>query len=477
MHRLAILAPALSLVALACGGSSDPEPSAGTSDGGTSATTGPAADDGDGTGGTETGASVLPDAPTYYGDVLPILIEHCSACHTEGGIGPFELEDYTLAKDLGEVIALVTDSRTMPPYNANNDGDCNSFQNARWLSQEQIDTIADWVDGGAQEGDPNAPQPEHPQLPLLSGDDIAEHPMPAGYVPIADAAGSNGYDDYQCFLVDLEVSDAPRYLTGYEVVPGNAAVTHHLVGFLVDPEAASASLGSNGEIMALLDQGSPDQPGWDCFGAAGNGVRPEGTPVTWAPGGGAFNFPEGTGIRIDPGYVLVAQMHYNLINGDGADSTVLRLSWADEVEREAVNALQDKFLAAGFSGAAEIPPGQDSYVYQWDDRLSNYNSRIAQWNKVEILGLLPHMHEIGRRMQADFISGPDGTKTCGIYVDRWDFEWQQAFMYEESFILDPGDSIEVTCEWDSSARDSPTTPGLGTQNEMCLMGIYAAEVK
>jgi hypothetical protein len=80
-------------------------------------------------------------------------------------------------------------------------------------------------------------------------------------------------------------------------------------------------------------------------------------------------------------------------------------------------------------------------------------------------------------MQADFIRAGTGEETCGIYVDRWDFAWQQAFMYEEPFILDPGDSIRVTCDWDSSDRTSPTTPGLGTQNEMCLMGIYAAEVK
>jgi mono/diheme cytochrome c family protein len=481
MRRAASLLALLAPVSLACGDASAPEPNAGDDSTGSPADTGTVpttgVDDDDGDGATDTGAAVDPNAPTFYGDVLPVFIEHCSSCHTEGGIGPFELEDYELAKSLAEVIAIETDARRMPPFNANNDGSCNSFKDARWLSQAQIDLIAAWVDGGAQEGDPNAPQPEHPTLPELKGEDLADHAMPEGYQPVADAAGSNGYDDYQCFLVDLGVEGEPRYLTGYEVVPGNPAVTHHLVGFLVDPARASAAIGTNGEIMQLLDDATPDQPGWDCYGAAGNGVLPEGTPVTWAPGGGAFNFPEGTGIRIDPGYVLVAQMHYNLVNGDGEDTTVLRLSWADEVEREAVNALQDKFLAAGFSGAAEIPPGMESYVYQWDDRLSNYSSRIAGWNQVEILGLLPHMHELGTRMQADFIRAGTGEETCGIYVDRWDFAWQQAFMYEEPFILDPGDSIRVTCDWDSSDRTSPTTPGLGTQNEMCLMGIYAAEVK
>jgi hypothetical protein len=48
-------------------------------------------------------------------------------------------------------------------------------------------------------------------------------------------------------------------------------------------------------------------------------------------------------------------------------------------------------------------------------------------------------------------------------------------MYEKPVVVDPGTRIEVTCEWDSTDRTSPTSPGLGTQNEMCLLGIYAAE--
>ena len=233
-------------------------------------------------------------------------------------------------------------------------------------------------------------------------------------------------------------------------------------------------------MIESLDASSPDQPGWDCFGAAGQGVLVEGTPVTWAPGGGAFNFPEGTGIRIDPGYALVLQTHYNLVNGDGEDHTVVRLSMADEVEREAVNALDDRFLATLFNGApVEIPPGEESFVWSWSNTLSSFNSRIAGWEKVEIFGMLPRMHELGHRMEVTLIEGPaaDPEESCGLYVDRWDFSWQTAYMYENPITVDPGTRLHVACEWDSSDRTSPTSPGLGTGNEMCLIGVYAAEAK
>lgn len=465
-----LLATLTSTLALGC-----PAESTGPEDGNDDAADGD--DDDDATGGAEgdsgSGEALDPDAPKFYDDLLPMFIENCSSCHVEGGLGPFDLEDYETTKGLAEAIVASVQTRSMPPFNVDNSGDCNTYKQARWLDDDQIQLVSDWVEGGMQEGDPNAPQPPRPVLDELAGNNVLELSTPEGYLPIADQSGP--LDDYQCFLGELNNGDAPIYITGYEVIPGNPAVTHHMVGFLVNLEGQGA-LGTNGSIIQTLDNASPDQPGWDCYGAAGNGVMVEGTPVTWAPGGGAFNFPEGTGIRIDPGYALVMQTHYNLVNGNGEDTTKVRLSIEDEVEREAVNALFDRFLIAGLQGGGvEIPPGEESYVYTWDERIANFDERIAAWDKVEIFGVLPHMHELGRRMQAQFVSG--GEESCGMYVDRWDFEWQQGFMYEEPVIMEPSDSIVVTCEWSSLDKDSATTPGLGTQQEMCLLGIYAAEAK
>lgn len=425
-----------------------------------------------------TGAPLDPDAPKYYDDVLPIFTMQCIDCHTEGGIGPFVLDDYETAKTYGELIRLVTEHRSMPPFNASNTGECNSFEDARWLTQEEIDTIAAWVDGGLQEGDPNVPQPEPPAPETLLGDDIEVIQTPAGYLPRADDASESGLDDYQCFLVDPGVEGSARFLTGFEVLPGNPTVTHHLVAFQVDPAADALLGGSNGELMQQLDEASPDQPGWDCFGAAGQGVLVGGTPVTWAPGGGAFNFPEGTGIRFEPGEVLVVQMHYNLVNGNGEDQTEVHLSWADSVEREAVNALLDEFLISAFNGnPVTIPAGDAGFVYAWDERISAFHDAIAGWEKVEILGMLPHMHELGTRMQVNIVGSTTDESQCGIYVDRWDFDWQRAFMYQQPLVVSPSDRLHVLCEWDASSRTNDVYPGLGTGNEMCLIGVYAAEAK
>lgn len=456
----------------ACTVTDEPLPEAGSSSTGDPVTT---ADSSGGSAASSESTGEAPvDGPTFYQDILPIIAEQCQGCHVADGIGAFDLTDYEVARLIAPSLAAETDARRMPPFVADNTGACNTFADARWLTDEQIELFARWAETGAQQGDPATPRPEPPAPEVLLGDDILSLTSPDGYLPLADDSG--GADDYQCFLADLGITDAPRYLTGYEVIAGNPAVTHHLVAFLVDPAAPAPLGGTNGALMASLDAASPDAPGWDCYGAAGNGVLVEGTPVTWAPGGGATNFPAGTGIRLDPGYQLVLQMHYNLVAGDDAGPTELRLSMADEVEREAVNALDDRFLATLFNGTAiEIPPGEESFVWKWQSPIRDWDSRIGEWEQVELLGLLPHMHGLGRRMQVTIHQGD--TEQCGIYVDRWDFNWQQAFMYETPIVLSPSDQLEVVCDWDTSGKDTPTTPGLGTNNEMCLLGIYAAQAE
>jgi hypothetical protein len=430
--------------------------------------------DDDGSGSTTGSAPV--DGPTYYDDVLPIFVQQCGTCHAAGGIGPFDISTYETARLLAPSIAGQVEARIMPPFVADNSGACNTFKDPHWLTDEQIDTIVAWNDAGAPEGDPTAEIPEPPVPTVLAGDDIQVLSTPMAYAPVSDE--DNGVDDYQCFLADPGIVDAPRYVIGHDVVPGNPEITHHLIGFLVDPAAPSAFGGTNGELMASLDDATPDQPGWNCFGTAGDGIVPAGSPVGWAPGEGATNFPEGTGIKIEPGQVLVLQMHYNLLAGDGEDQTDVHLSFVDEVDRELVSALDDRFLATLFNGTSvEIPPGMESFVWQWVSPIRDFDSRISGWPQVELLGVTPHMHGLGRRMQVEIIRSEDDSRTCAIWVDRWNFNWQRAFFFEEPIIMSPFDRFEVTCDWDSTSRENPTFPGLGTQQEMCLLGIYAAPVE
>jgi len=95
---------------------------------------------------------------TYYKDVLPILQKNCQECHRPGEVGPFSLMTYRQAVNWATDIKDYTRSRQMPPWSA--DPQYGPYLNDRSLRQSDIDTIVQWADHGALEGDAkDAPPP------------------------------------------------------------------------------------------------------------------------------------------------------------------------------------------------------------------------------------------------------------------------------------------------------------------------------
>lgn len=152
-------------------------------------------------GGTEKAVGV--ENPTYHEHVATIFNDNCVTCHRTGGIAPFSLSDITAVTNFnsGAHISLVTKDRSMPPYLVDNSGQCNTFDNARWLSDNDIATIGNWVDTGMPVGDAPSTPLEPPVLSALTEAEIsASAVMGADYSP----AGSTSHpeDDYRCFVVD-----------------------------------------------------------------------------------------------------------------------------------------------------------------------------------------------------------------------------------------------------------------------------------
>jgi hypothetical protein len=416
-------------------------------------------------GSTEAGESGS-DAITYREHVLPIVAEHCVTCHTAGAIAPFALDEIDSARTWGAAAVAAVEARTMPPFGVNNDGSCNTFADAHWLEQDEIDTLRAWVDGGMPEGDPELPMPEPPVPDTLDLANVVEVSTPE-YTPVAQTLSAEAADDYQCFIVELD-QDRDRYLVGFEVVPGNDDIVHHVLGFKVNP-----NLFGNGDTMQVLDDASPDQLGWDCLGAAGDDVIVEGVPVTWAPGIGATLFPTGTGIPMRSDDVLVVQMHYHLGNGNALDSTQIRLAYADTVERPATQVLWDPFLYSSiFGDPTPLTPGLPSVTYSWDESFRTMTMRDDA--ALDLWSVLPHMHQRGRKMSIELEHAVDGSRSCAAEVDRYDFDWQRAYFYEEPLRITADDRLHVTCDWDTTADVEPVMPGFGTEAEMCLVGVYVA---
>ncbi|MCA9710764.1 MAG: monooxygenase [Myxococcales bacterium] len=454
-----------SVLLVACGGSSEPSPPAGESSDGSgdsgsssTSTTGelPPADDTTGTTGVE--ADV-----TYHEHLRPLLERSCVGCHQPGNIGPFSMTSYDEVHPLREAIVLAVEEGTMPPWHA--DSDCREYVGDPSLSPEEIALVRAWVDEGAVEGDPAAYVPPDVTSPSsLSRVDLSLA-LPEPYEP------QLAPDDYRCFLLDWPHEEL-TYVSGFAAQPDQLHMVHHIIAFAIAPEQVA-------EYQAL-DDAEPGA-GYTCFGGPGGEIDPtDPTSVgnwlgSWAPGGFAGDFPEGTGIPVEPGSKVVVQVHYNTAVGNlQPDQSAVAFKIDAEVERPAVMLLWAD--PSWITGGMPIPAGEASVVHSFEldpTLFINFiTDVIPQGQPFQIYSAAHHMHTLGVRAQQT-IERSDGSQTCLLGVPRWDFNWQQAYRFAQPEVFEPGDHLRLACEWDNAAGDATVNWGDGTSDEMCLGIFYA----
>ena len=428
------------------------------------ATLGLGACGGNGSGGGQTATGAV----TYWQDVAPIYNSKCVRCHQDGGIAPFRLDDYADAKANADLEKQYTAAGMMPPYFMVHDGSCQAFQDDATLSAGEKATIATWVDGGTVEGTP-ATLTLTPQPTLPNAVDVTT-PL---FAPMAQGGALAEFDEYRCFLFDAPIA-ADSFLTGYAVTPGEPSIVHHVLAFIVDPQATGQGGETNAAIIQALHDASPDRLGWPCFGGAGDGVKVAGVPVTWAPGQGVVEYPSGMGVPLKTTDKLVIQIHYNLADPASAgktDSTAVHLQFASSVNRQIAFSLPDGFLdTLGNATPDSLAPGQADVSYTWTR--TGHDIGLDGIPSVDLVGVMPHMHGRGIRQQMQI--GPPGNLACASHLEGWDFHWQEFYFYKTPPTLTPDSQIQVTCEYNTSADTAPVLPGWGTRNEMCLTVLMVA---
>src|SRR5207245_6789756 len=110
---------------------------------------------------------------TFAKDVVPILQAKCQECHHAGGMAPMSLVTYEETRPWARAMKQRVETRVMPPWHLDKTVGIQRFQNDLSLSDEQIATIARWVDEGAPLGNPkDMPAPK--QWPNEDGWQLAK---------------------------------------------------------------------------------------------------------------------------------------------------------------------------------------------------------------------------------------------------------------------------------------------------------------
>ena len=91
---------------------------------------------------------------TFTRDVAPIFQARCQACHRPGTVAPMSLLTYQDARPWARAIKERVVRREMPPWHYDKTVGIQKLKGDISLTDEQIATIAAWVDAGAPMGDP-----------------------------------------------------------------------------------------------------------------------------------------------------------------------------------------------------------------------------------------------------------------------------------------------------------------------------------
>jgi hypothetical protein len=97
---------------------------------------------------------------TWSKEMSRLVYKRCATCHREGGAA-FSLMTYEEARPWAKAIKEEVLERRMPPWQAVKG--FGEFKDDRGLTEEELEVISDWVEGGAPEGEPKfMPQPPKP---------------------------------------------------------------------------------------------------------------------------------------------------------------------------------------------------------------------------------------------------------------------------------------------------------------------------
>src|SRR5215468_4038849 len=100
----------------------------------------------------------VPDNVTFTKDIAPILQRSCENCHRPDGVAPMPLVSYEDVRPWARAIKQRTSigpkAGVMPPWYVEKNIGIQKFHNDPSLSDDEIATIAKWVDTGAARGNP-----------------------------------------------------------------------------------------------------------------------------------------------------------------------------------------------------------------------------------------------------------------------------------------------------------------------------------
>jgi hypothetical protein len=416
--------------------------------------------------------AATPTNPTFSKDVAPILFKNCVLCHRTGEIAPMSLLTYDEARPWAKAIKSKVLAREMPPWPADPRYG-RKFKNDRRLTQPDIDTIVRWVDTGAPKGR-DADMPPPPPFPTGWGHPKGIEPDYVIDAPPVDIPADGEVPMLNRYAAVPFAED--KFAEALDVAPGNRAVVHHTVtymvtlpagarvedGKLVNPAAIgrAADADVDVEVRQALRR---ERPPVDRFSSLQD-TSDDRWLADYVPGGGYEEYAPGFGNRIEagPGKYIRFNLHYTTTGKPETDQSHLGI-WRQKVPmtherfyrrigqthvvegRELI--AQDDGQLAGPRGARGLFPNIPPHASNWE-----IVGITPVLEDITIYNFQPHMHLRGKD-KTFMVVYPDGREEVLLSVPKYDFHWQLHYELEEPLQVPAGSKLMTIGHYDNSVNN------------------------
>jgi len=366
---------------------------------------------------------------TFSRQIAPILYNHCSGCHHPGGSGPFSLLSYADARRWGTVIKSVTQTRYMPPWLP--EPGFGNFADNRRLSDEDRMLIKAWVEAGMPEGEPT----EAPKPPVFSKDWQLGTPDLILRVTSPMQVPASGTDLFRNFILPVPITQT-KYIRAMEIKPGSPRAVHH-ANILIDRTASLRRQHPNDWQQGI--------PGMELTVDSGESFDPDSHFLFWKPDSPALIEPSGMPLRLDPGNDLILNMHLKPTGKPETVQATVGLYFSDKPDTA-----HPMLLQLEHDNALDIPAGDPAFVIE---------DHLKLPVDVDVLGVYPHAHYLGKKMEGYAIL-PNGEKKWLILIRDWDIDRQSVYRFQSPVFLPKNSVLTMRYTYDNSKANirNPNNP-------------------
>jgi hypothetical protein len=350
-------------------------------------------------------------------EVVRVLQRSCLGCHRPGGIA-MSLATYEEARPWAKAIKEELLERRMPPWHAVKG--YGEFRNAPSLTQRDIDLIVNWVEGGAPKGD----EKDLPATPLFSNDWQLGKPD-LTLKPDIESKIAADADEYRDFVIPTRLRE-DRWLTAFDLLPGNASVVHCAALYLLKAEASADA--PPAMIQVKSDESGSSSPA---------SLRDAAVLGTWMPGQMTVGLADGVAQLLPASSRIAVRIHYK---GSGEASKDLSSAGLYFAKAPAQRQLQELAIT---NPEGLIPMGAE---------LQNLKLSLTTQSDSEAIAIRPSVHPLLVSLQATAYR-LDGSQEVLIWARGYQSDWEPTYYFKRPVALPKGTRVEVIAYFDNSEEN------------------------